>query len=279
MRVFAVSRYHTSFPCVLLQASTASTSPSLFPSKFLKLSSQTTSSASLIYLLSQSRPSPHCSNTDPDSLDEYYDDDDNEYYDDDDGYSFVGEDGIFIEIKKLGTNSRRIRSKIAVNASLDTIWNILTDYEKLADFIPGLAVSKLIDKKDKFARLYQIGQQNLPFGLKFNAKAILDCFEKDIETFASGKKRDIEFKMAEGDFQFFEGKWSIEQVDKPRPEDGDFSLAQEFETTLSYFVDVKPKLWLPVHLVEGRLCKGIRTNLSCIREEAQKVIHNTLNTQ
>ncbi|KAF2315086.1 hypothetical protein GH714_038132 [Hevea brasiliensis] len=194
-------------------------------------------------------------------------------------FNFEGEDGIFIEIKKLGTNSRRIRSKIAVNASLDTIWNILTDYEKLADFIPGLAVSKLIDKKDKFARLYQIGQQNLPFGLKFNAKAILDCFEKDIEAFASGKKRDIEFKMAEGDFQFFEGKWSIEQVDKPRPEDGDFSLAQEFETTLSYFVDVKPKLWLPVHLVEGRLCKGIRTNLSCIREEAQKVIHNTLNTQ
>lgn len=154
MRAFAVSVYCSSFPCVLLQTSTASTSPSLFLSKFPFLSSQTTSSASLIYLLPHSRPIPHCSNTDPGLLDEYYDDDDD--HDDDEGYSFVGEDGIFIEIKKLGRNSRRIRSKIVVNANLDTIWDILTDYEKLADFIPGLAVSKLIDKKDKFARLYQV---------------------------------------------------------------------------------------------------------------------------
>ncbi|XP_025012464.1 uncharacterized protein LOC8270826 isoform X2 [Ricinus communis] len=187
----------------------------------------------------------------------------------------LGENGVLIQINKAGRNSRKIRSKIAINASLDTIWNILTDYEKLADFIPGLAVSKLIDKKDNYARLYQIGQQNLPLGLKFNAKAILDCFEKELETFVSGKKRDIEFKMTEGDFQFFEGKWSIEQVIKPRSEESDISLGQQFETTLSYFVDVKPKLWLPVHLVEGRLCKEIQTNLLCIREEAQKMIPDT----
>ncbi|KAJ6723228.1 POLYKETIDE CYCLASE / DEHYDRASE AND LIPID TRANSPORT PROTEIN [Salix koriyanagi] len=107
--------------------------------------------------------------------------------DDDDGYcSYVGEE-----------------------ESEDTI---LTDYEKLADFIPSLAVSKLIDKKEKFARLYQIGQQNLAFGLQFNAKAILDCYERDLQILASGEKRDIEFKMTEGDFHFFEGKWCIEQV-------------------------------------------------------------------
>ncbi|XP_065859933.1 uncharacterized protein [Euphorbia lathyris] len=188
-------------------------------------------------------------------------------------------DGIVIQIQKLGRNSRRIRSKIAINASLDDIWKILTDYEKLADFIPGLAVSKLIDKKDNFARLYQIGQQNLPLGLKFNAKAILDCFEKDLETFNSKKKRDIDFKMIEGDFKLFEGKWSIEQVCKPRLEDSDCSIDQAFETTLSYSVDAKPKLWLPVHLVEGRLCKEIQTNLSSIREEAEKVIDNTLHAQ
>lgn len=58
----------------------------------------------------------------------------------------------------------------------------------------------------------QIGQQNLAFGLKFNAKGVVDCYEKDLECLSSGRKRDIEFKMIEGDFQVFEGKWSIEQV-------------------------------------------------------------------
>lgn len=58
----------------------------------------------------------------------------------------------------------------------------------------------------------QMGQQNLALGLKFNAKAVLDCYEKELEILPHGRRRDIDFKMVEGDFQLFEGKWSIEQV-------------------------------------------------------------------
>ncbi|XP_039021401.1 uncharacterized protein LOC120153536 [Hibiscus syriacus] len=181
--------------------------------------------------------------------------------------SICEEDGVFIEIKKLGGNSRRIRSKIGIEASLDTVWNILTDYEKLADVIPGLAVSKVVEKNDKFARLFQIGQQNLPLGLKFNAKGVIDCYEKDVEMIPNGKKREIKFKMIEGDFTNFEGTWLIEEFNKRKSEDD-----EEWQTTLSYLVDVKPKMWLPVRLVEGRLSKEIKTNLSCIREEAKKVL-------
>ncbi|KAG6786970.1 hypothetical protein NC652_006971 [Populus alba x Populus x berolinensis] len=295
MRAFGIpiySIYCSSYPCLLLlppsvsvTSTNANTELSSFSPKFFaNLSSQ-----SKHRLLSHFRPIPHCSNSGSAFLD-----DDDDYHDndtDDDGYySYVGEeeeeeevsedsvseDGVFIEIKKLQKNSRRIRSKISINASIDTVWKILTDYEKLADFIPSLAVSKLIDKKDNFARLYQIGQQNLAFGLKFNAKAILDCYERDLQTFTSGKKRDIEFKMMEGDFQCFEGKWSIEQFTKPKTED---SLGQEYETTLSYLVDVKPKTWLPVHLIEGRICKEIKSNLTCIREEAKKRIGDALQDQ
>ncbi|XP_028052491.1 uncharacterized protein LOC114256976 isoform X3 [Camellia sinensis] len=119
-----------------------------------------------------------------------------------------------IEIEKIGNNCRRIRSMIAIEASLQTVWNILTDYERLADFIPGLAVSQLLEKRPNFARLFQ-------------------C--------------------------------NIE-----RCEDGNSLVGEEFHTTLSYVVDVEPKLWLPVSLVEGRLCREIQANLSCIRAEAEK---------
>ncbi|CAK7348569.1 unnamed protein product [Dovyalis caffra] len=285
MRAFAIPiGYCSSYPCLFLQPSLTNTKTKLspVPPKFANFSSQTKHR-----LLSQCRTTPHCSNSESSTL--LDDDDDDDYHDNDsdDGYySDVGEeesedsvttgDDVFIEIKKLQNNSRRIRSKIYIKASLDTVWKILTDYEKLADFIPALAVCKLIDKKDNFARLYQVGQQNLAFGLKFSAKAILDCYEGDLQTLASRKKRDIEFKMTEGDFQFFEGKWSIEQSTKPETED---SLGQEYETTLSYFVDVKPKLWLPVRLIEGRLCKEIKSNLTSIREEAQKRIGDALHDQ
>ncbi|KAF3546707.1 hypothetical protein DY000_02003359 [Brassica cretica] len=192
-----------------------------------------------------------------------------------------------------------------------------------------------------------MGQQNLALGLKFNAKAVLDCFEKELQILPNGRRREIDFKMVEGDFQLFEGKWSIEQVniisyDSPvclvaagfgvsgsgSVSGGDKSMRtvvvrfadaaaaaaayyiatadfigvshrtrrsdaasdavscldkgiqgealdlqfKDFPTTLAYTVDVKPKMWLPVRLVEGRLCKEIKTNLLSIRDTAQKVI-------
>ncbi|XP_057767322.1 uncharacterized protein LOC130987708 [Salvia miltiorrhiza] len=204
------------------------------------------------------------------------DDDDNGKYTNEDTDESSPDDSFEIEIVKTGNNSRRIRSKVRVQASLQAVWDILTDYESLADFIPGLAVSKLLEKRDNFARLFQIGQQNLAFGLKFDAKGTIDCVEKDLEILPFGQRRDIEFKMVEGDFQLFEGKWSVEQEVKSIA--GDLRSVSvddvEYQTTLVYVVDVKPKVWLPVRLVEGRLCTEIRTNLSCIREEAEKAFQN-----
>jgi hypothetical protein len=66
------------------------------------------------------------------------------------------------------------------------------------------------------------------------------------------------------------------QSNRGRDEDSESLVGQKFYTTLSYFVDVKPKLWFPVRLVEGRLCNEIKMNLASIREEAQKAVHNTL---
>ncbi|KAK1398686.1 Ribosome association toxin RatA [Heracleum sosnowskyi] len=187
------------------------------------------------------------------------------------------DDGVEIEIEKIGKNKRRIRSKIQVDATLQHVWDVLTDYEKLSDFIPSLAVNQLLEKRDKFARLFQIGEQNLAFGIKFNAKGIVDCFENDLESLPSGQRRDIEFNMIEGDFKLFKGKWSIEQ-NTITCEQSNSSPNQEFQTTLSYVVDVEPKLWLPVRLVEGRLCREISINLSSIGKEAQRTYANTLST-
>lgn len=188
------------------------------------------------------------------------------------------EDGFRIQLVKLGKRSRRVECSILINASLSTIWEVLTDYERLADFIPGLAVSRLLDKRDKYARLFQIGKQDLALGLKFNVKAVLDCYEKDLEILSYGQRRDIEFKMVEGDFETFQGRWSIVQYDAEMVEAAqafdilegqDFQSTQEFQSTLFYEVELEPKLWLPVRLVEGRICKEIKMNLSSIRHESQ----------
>ncbi|KAJ0520591.1 putative coenzyme Q-binding protein COQ10, START [Helianthus annuus] len=174
--------------------------------------------------------------------------------------------GIEVEIEKVSKNRRRIGSKVAIDASLQTVWGILTDYERLADIIPSLVVSQVLDKGENFARLLQIGQQNLAFGLKFSAKGVIDCYEQDFEVLPNGQRRDIDFKMIEGDFTIFEGKWSIEQYELSGCVSG-----QQYDTTLIYTVEVEPKMWLPVQLVEGRISREIQMNLFSIREEARKL--------
>lgn len=101
----------------------------------------------------------YCSNTNSSELDIEDDDDDDDVLSEEGSGSQTQSlhgDGVCIEIKKLGRNSRRIRSKIEIDASLDTVWHILTDYEKLADFVPNLAVSQVVEKNDNFVRLYQV---------------------------------------------------------------------------------------------------------------------------
>lgn len=222
----------------------------------------------------------HCSN----KLDSISDEDDCDY--DEDSKEEQSDLDVELEIEEAGQNCRRIRSEIGIEAPLSTVWDVLTDYERLADFIPGLAVCQLLHRKDNYARLFQIGEQDLAFGLKFNAKGIVDCYENALESIPSelggGQtlRRDIEFNMVEGDFEIFRGKWSLQQLNTSREIACDSLVDQQMHTTttLSYVVDVKPKMWLPVRLVEGRLCKEIKINLASIREEALKITRGTLLT-
>lgn len=60
---------------------------------------------------------------------------------------------------------------------------------------------------------------------------------------------------------------------------GEETQVKEVNTTLSYILDVKPKLWLPVRLIEGRLCNEIKKNLTSIRNEAQKGIDRAVHAR
>lgn len=93
---------------------------------------------------------------DDSDVDDYSSLDEEEEEEEEDKSELECGDGEYFEIEKLGRNTRRIRSRIAIDAPLHTIWNILTDYERLADFIPGLALSQLLHKTDNYARLFQV---------------------------------------------------------------------------------------------------------------------------
>lgn len=65
--------------------------------------------------------------------------------------------GFQIQVSKMGKRNRRVvRARVRVNAPLEAVWATLTDYEGLADFIPGLSECRLVHRDHRFARLYQV---------------------------------------------------------------------------------------------------------------------------
>ena len=65
-----------------------------------------------------------------------------------------------MEMETAGKNTRRIEARVEIEVPLETVWSVLTDYERLADFIPGLAQSQLLLHSPNYARLFQVFPNN-----------------------------------------------------------------------------------------------------------------------
>jgi ribosome-associated toxin RatA of RatAB toxin-antitoxin module len=145
---------------------------------------------------------------------------------------------------------RQITAKIQIPYPVEQVWQILTDYEHLADFIPNLAKSQKIEHPQGGIRLEQIGSQSF-LRLKFCARVVLDMVEK----FPS----QIDFQMVEGDFKEFFGAWKL------YPE----TICGQPGTNLCYTVQVLPHRAMPVGLIERRLSHNLVVNLMAIRQRAE----------
>ncbi|MEH2179579.1 SRPBCC family protein [Nostoc sp.] len=157
-----------------------------------------------------------------------------------------------VKIEKIAERQRQISAKIQIPHPMEQIWKVLTNYEALPDFIPNLAKSCLIEHPNGGIRLEQVGSQRL-LNFNFCARVILDleeCFPKAIN-----------FRMVEGDFKGFSGSWCLEP----------YSFDEYLGTNLSYTIQVWPKLTMPVGIIENRLSKDLRLNLSAIYQRVKEL--------
>lgn len=154
-----------------------------------------------------------------------------------------------IKTERVDGRQRQITAKIHIPHPTEQVWQILTDYEHLADFIPNLAKSRQIEHPHGGIRLEQIGSQSF-FKLKFCARVVLDMVEKF--------PNQIDFQMVEGDFKEFFGSWQLQpQLVSGQP-----------GTELCYTVQVLPPRAMPVGIIERRLSHSLALNLAAIRERA-----------
>ncbi|MBE9190036.1 SRPBCC family protein [Gloeocapsopsis crepidinum LEGE 06123] len=157
-----------------------------------------------------------------------------------------------VRTERLAERHRRISARIQIPHSIEQVWQVLTDYETLADFIPNLARSHRLEHPTGGIRLEQVGTQRL-LNFNFSARVILDLEEKF--------PQEINFQMVEGDFKDFSGSWCLEPC----------LVANQAGTALEYIVRVLPKRTMPISIIERRLSRDMQTNLIAIHQRVTEL--------
>jgi len=152
-------------------------------------------------------------------------------------------------MEKLPDGARRLAAQLTTIANFDSLWNVLTDYDRLNLFIPNLISSKTLFRNENNFHLKQIGSQDF-LGIKFSAEVFLDLYEiKELGL--------IKFKLIKGDFRRFEGSWQIQSVSNSK------------KTSLIYDLTVKGCQWMPIAMIEKRLKRDLSENLIAVDKQAR----------
>ncbi len=156
-------------------------------------------------------------------------------------------------VERMADGVRRLAAQLLTPVSTEHIWNVLTDYDHLSDFIPNLANSRLLSRDGNKVHLQQEGSQQF-LGLKFSASV-------DLELEEFGPEGLLKFKMKKGDFRRFEGTWCLRSMPN--------------NTALLYELTVQGCLGMPIRLIEQRLRDDLTSNLKAVEAEARRRLQQT----
>ena len=152
-------------------------------------------------------------------------------------------------MEKFSNGTRRLAAQLTTSASLDSLWNVLTDYDRLNLYIPNLLSSKKIYQNKNNVHLKQVGAQDF-LGMKFSAEVTIDLFEeKELGL--------LKFKLIKGDFRKFEGSWKIQ------------TIKNTTKNSLIYDLTVQGCQWMPIGMIEKRLKKDLSENLIAVDKQAK----------
>ena len=155
-------------------------------------------------------------------------------------------------MEKLSGGTRRLAAQLTTSASLESLWNVLTDYDRINLYIPNLLSSKKIYQNNNNVHLKQIGAQDF-LGMKFSAEVTIDLLEdKELGL--------LKFNLIKGDFRKFEGSWKIQNIKNTS------------KNSLIYDLTVQGCQWMPIGMIEKRLKKDLSENLIAVDRQAKSLI-------
>lgn len=169
----------------------------------------------------------------------------------------VNSTNVAVSIEKIDKHQLKIWGNLIIPHPSELVWQVLTDYEALPDFIPDLVKSERIPHPASGVRLEQVGAKSL-FKFRFSIRAVLDLVEQF--------PHQIQFQLVEGDFQALSGECRLQEESCP-------------EVTFTHFhysVKLIPKPSIPALFLEKLIQKYLPLNLLAIHQRVSEVLAQQL---
>ncbi len=180
--------------------------------------------------------------------------------------------GIEVHLRRLDGLEyvhRRAVAAIRVNAPASIVWDVITDYNRLHEFVPGLAASERIQlprNAPNVKRVRQVAYKNLGY-MRLHAESVMDLVERPYS--------ELQFRQVAGDVQLLQGKWMISEG---------LSTDEDYvgpSTDLKYAVEVILPAGTPIMsvlepLLERMFFEELPHNLLAVKAEIERVADASL---
>ena len=141
----------------------------------------------------------------------------------------------------------RIDASLRVDAHHHIAWQVLTDYNNLARFVPGMLTSQLLSGPGEPLLLKQTGQSGFLL-FKLPIEVVVRITETPLES--------IRFEAVGGSFKSKQGEWRIER--------------REVATLLIYRASIAPGFWVPPRIGAAVISQDVRNKLLGVAREMQR---------
>lgn len=151
-----------------------------------------------------------------------------------------------------------VTATMTANADVARSWKVLTDYDRLAEFVPNLSRSQVLSSEGNERVVSQDGFARFLF-IRQNIDLVLHVTEQPMEA--------IDIGLVSGNMREYRARWELQAV-SPTRQAGEDGL--DGRTRISYAGIIAPDFYVPTLFGATLMKRDLRNMLNAVKAEIEK---------
>lgn len=147
-----------------------------------------------------------------------------------------------------------VSAKMTVNADVARSWKVLTDYNRLAEFVPNLSRSQLSASDGNERIVTQNGFAKFLF-IRQPIDLVLRVTEQPMQA--------IDIRLVSGNMREYQARWELQSLQVQQPGD-------DGRTRISYAGVIAPDFYVPTLFGAALMKSDLRNMLNAVKAEIEK---------